>query len=476
MMSAALQFETSPALAKDVLEQLCDLALRPVAAHEEPSDEFVRIVPDLLSVALAGSVTASAGMLSGAIPDASAAIGQARIWGQGRVVAPRDAVLCNAFSAHVLDFDDDETEVAMAHLSVTLVSAALTLCDAISEPINGCRLFAALSAGYDVALALGGLTNPQMYRAGWHATATLGPFAAAATCGRLFDLTAEQMASSLALAASFSGGVRGAFGGDGKPMQVAQAAASGLLAAQLAKAGLTSTAGALVGARGFLGLHNARTKPLPSRSELPPPGFVVKAYPTCTATHAAIAAVLDAVSELPTGAGVDRIQCLVDPFVPSILLDGVPATADAARFNLAYCLARAALDGRLGPDAFQPEALRDARVLAVLEKVEIGVATDLPKGPSGVATGAHVTVFSADGQIIRKSRLAAPGSVTAPLTDAERLAKFTLCLEAFCNPEAAAVHFSRLLDLPRSTDARATLAPLFDLVPLQSFDALEHAQ
>lgn len=476
MMSAALQFEASPALARDVLEQLCDLAMRPVAAHEEPSDEFVRIVPDLLSVALAGSVTPSAGMLSGAIPDASAAIGQARLWGQGRVVAPRDAVLCNTFSAHVLDFDDDETEVAMAHLSVTLVSAALTLCDTFAEPIDGRRLFAALSAGYDVALALGDLTNPEMYRAGWHATATLGPFAAAAACGRLLELTTAQTASSLALAASFSGGVRGAFGGDGKPMQVAQAAASGLLAAQMAKAGLIATPEALVGARGFLGLQNAKNKPLAPRSALPPPGFVVKAYPTCTALHAAIASVLDAVSELRPGARVTRIQCLVDPFVPSILLDGTPATADAARFNMGYCLARAALDGKLGPDAFQTDALDDAVVMALLEKVEIGVATDLPKGPSGVATGAHVVVFSADGQIIRKSRLAAPGSVTAPLTDTERLAKFTLCLEAFCNPEAAAVHFSKLLDLPRSTDARATLAPLFDLVPLQSFDALEHAQ
>lgn len=460
---------------RNVLVGLCDMILEHMTRSEPPSEEFLRIVPDLISVTLAGSATKSARALSAQFPSMGSSDGNARVWGQGRMVAVRDAVLCNAFAAHVLDFDDDETEVAMAHISATVVSAALTLCDAATEPVDGRSLYAALAAGYDVALALGDLTNPQMYRAGWHATSTLGSIAAAATCGRLLELNAEQMANALGLAASLSGGVRGAFGADGKSLQVAQAASSGLLAAQLAKAGMVSTEEALAGARGFLGLHNAKEKPIRPAGKLPPPGFVVKAFPSCTATHAAIAALLDAVSEMPAGTQINRIECLVDPFVPGILLKGVPASPDAARFSLGYCLARAALDKKLGPESFTPEALRSAEVMDLYEKVEIGVDASLPKGPSGVATGAHVTLHFADGQLVRKSRLAAPGSAASPLSDGERLAKFVRCLEPFCDAESASAHFRCLLTLHQVSDVRAALDPLLELTLVSSSDNLEQA-
>ncbi|MDB5474102.1 MAG: hypothetical protein JWP99_1405, partial [Devosia sp.] len=282
--------DTSP---EEVLAALRNTAMAAAAAADTPSDGLVRVLPDLIGVALAGSITGSARLVGALSSDLADPKQGARLWGQGRRVSTREAVLGNAFFAHVLDFDDDETELAMAHMSVTLVSAALTFIDALPTPVSGRQLFGALSAGYAVALALGEMTNPAMYRAGWHATATLGPFASAAACGCLLQLDAERMGTALCLAASLSSGVRGAFGGDGKPLQVGQAAASGLMAAQLAEAGLTAPAAALAGPRGFLGLHHAKTATSFRQLPLPPPGFVVKAFPTCTAIHAAAAAVLE---------------------------------------------------------------------------------------------------------------------------------------------------------------------------------------
>lgn len=445
-----------------ILAALRNAAMARAAATEGPSAALVRVIPDLIGVALAGSATASARAVAALSPALAEPAKGARVWGQGRRVAARDAVLANAFSAHVLDFDDDETELAMAHMSVTVVSAALTLADAMPEPVSGRQLFAALSAGYTVALAMGEMLNPAMYRAGWHATATLGPFASAAACGCLLGLDDDGMATALALSASLSSGVRGAFGGEGKPLQVGQAAASGLLAAQLAQAGFAAPAAALAGPRGFLGLHRATLASTFTHLPLPPPGFVIKAFPTCTAIHAAAAAVLDAVSELPVGTPIERIDCSVDPFVPAILLEGFPQSPDEARFNMAYCLACAALDRRLGPSAFQPEALDNAEVRALMARVHMHEASDLPRGSSGVATGAHVRV-QAGGRQIARSRLAAPGSAAAPLSEAEMLAKFTLCLEAFCGPDVAERHFRELLKLPYAADVTAVLGPLFDL-------------
>lgn len=464
MLNSILYADSLGPSPEAVLAALRDTAMAAAAAADAPSDGLVRVLPDLIGVALAGSATASAHAVRTLAPDLADPKQGARLWGQGRRVATRDAVLGNAFAAHVLDFDDDETELAMAHLSVTLVSAALTLADALPVPVTGRELFGAVSAGYAVALALGEMVNPGMYRAGWHATATLGPFASAAACACLLQLDAERMGMALCIAASLSGGVRGAFGGEGKPLQVGQAAASGLMAAQLARAGLTAPAAALVGPRGFLGLHRAKPTTTFRTLPLPPPGFVVKAYPTCTAIHAAAAAVLEAVSSLPPDCRIERIDCSVDPFVPGILLDGMPASPDAARFNMAYCLARAALDRRLGPDAFRPEALGDPGVAALMADVHVHEATDLPKGPSGVATGAHISI-RANGREIRVTRLAAPGSAAAPLSDGELLAKFSLCLEPFCATDMAEQHFSNLLGLAQAQDVMAVLGPLFDLTP-----------
>lgn len=361
------------------------------------------------------------------------------------------------------NFDDDETETAMAHMSVTLMTAALTSCDAIPGPISGARFFAACAAGYDVAMAIGELTNPEMYRAGWHATATLGAFASAAACGALMGLPPDRMAVALSLAASLASGVRGAFGGDGKPLQVAQAASSGLFAVQMAQSGFSAPEDALSGSRGFLGVHGAVDRTFGKPVGFPPPGFVVKAYPTCTATHAAVAAVLDALTDLSIDDRIERIECGVDAFVPTILLQGVPSTPDQARFNMAYCLSRAAINGRLGPDAFKPDALTDPAVLDLMARVEVTVASDLPKGPSGISTGAHIRLHTRAGAIIARTRTTAPGSVSSPLSDDQLFAKFSACLEPFSARGESEAHFKALLALPAADDVMAVLGPIFDL-------------
>ncbi|MGB3338247.1 MAG: MmgE/PrpD family protein [Devosia sp.] len=450
-----------------IVERLCEMVAGRQRVHYAPPTELVRVVPDLLAVALGGSLTGPATSLAGLSSTGNAA-GSARLWGHGRRVSVRDAILANTFAAHALDFDDDETETAMAHMSVTLMTAALTWCDAMPGPVSGRRLFAACAAGYDVAMAVGELTNPAMYKAGWHATATLGAFASAAACGSLMDLPPDRMATAFALAASLASGVRGAFGGDGKPLQVAQAAASGLLAVQLAQRGFSAPEDALSGPRGFLGVHGAFGRSFGASVQFPPPGFVVKAYPTCTATHAAVAAVLEAATELAEGDPIERIECGVDAFVPTILLQGTPSTPDQARFNMAYCLARAAVDRRLGPDAFKQGALTDPAVLDLMERVQVGVVSDLPKGPSGIATGAHVVLYTRGGTTVSRTRTSAPGSVTSPLTDDELLAKFALCLEPFVSPVGAARHFDALLGLADVDDVMAVLAPVFDLVSTTS--------
>lgn len=445
------------------IDALAQIALAPAEALL-PAERAAaaRALADLVGVALAGSATAPARALAHLAAPASRDGGL--VWGGGRRTTLRDAVLCNAFAAHALDFDDDETETAMAHLSVTAMTAAVTLAEASPQSISGRALLAAYVNGCNVALALGARVNPGLYRAGWHATSVLGVFAAAATATALLGAGPDETAHALGLAASLSGGIRGAFGGDGKPLQVAQAASSGVLAASLARAGHRSSPEALVSARGFLGMHGAQEPPedWPGVAiGFPPPGFVTKLFPSCTATHAAVAALLDIMAESDTAAErIAAIHCRLDPFVPRILLEGTPRVPDEARFNLAYCLASAAVDRRLGPPAFAAEALGRPAVRALMSKVRVTPDTDLPKGPSGISTGAVVTVAWIDGSSASCRRDAAPGSRASPLTDVALREKFVLCTKPFFDAPRAETAFEDLLALADAEDVRAGLAAI----------------
>ncbi|MEA5162837.1 MmgE/PrpD family protein [Cereibacter johrii] len=447
------------------LASLADLCAAPVSPAERAA--AVRPLADTLGVMLAGLADPRAADLAATL-GLSAAPGRARLPGSALHGAASDVALMAGFAAHLLDFDDDETEVAMAHLSAPVLGAALALASRAETPVA--MLLDGYVTGCRMMLALGSMANPALYRAGWHATSALGSFGAAAASARLLGLSPARAAEALGLAASGAGGPRGAFGGEGKPLQVGLAAANGLRAAELAAAGWTAAPGALFGARGLLGrMTGGAIAPLRQPGAFPPPGFVTKLFPSCTATHAAVAELLALRPRMT--APPAEILCAVDPFVPAILIPGLPAGPDAARFSLAYCLAVAARTGALGPEAFEAAAFdadgpRDPEIRALMARVRVTADESLPRGPSGIATGAVVTLTAPDGTRLTGRREAAPGSAAAPLTDTQLAEKFAACLAPVARPSEARALWQRLLSPTDFPSAGA----LLDALPLALTD------
>ncbi|MGC9448168.1 MmgE/PrpD family protein [Cereibacter johrii] len=447
------------------LASLAELCAAPVSPAERAA--AVRPLADTLGVMLAGLADPRAADLAATL-GLSAAPGRARLPGSDLHGAASDVALMAGFAAHLLDFDDDETEVAMAHLSAPVLGAALALAARAEMPVA--MLLDGYVTGCRMMLALGSMANPALYRAGWHATSALGSFGAAAASARLLGLSPARAAEALGLAASGAGGPRGAFGGEGKPLQVGLAAANGLRAAELAAAGWTAAPGALFGARGLLGrMTGGALAPLRLPGAFPPPGFVTKLFPSCTATHAAVAELLALRPRLTAPAA--EILCAVDPFVPAILIPGLPAGPDAARFSLAYCLAVAARTGALGPEAFEAAAFdadgpRDPEIRALMARVRVAADESLPRGPSGIATGAVVTLTAPDGTRLTGRREAAPGSAAAPLTDTQLAEKFAACLAPVARPSEARALWQRLLSPTDFPSAGA----LLDALPLALTD------
>lgn len=443
-------------------EMVCGAALE---FSEAEMARAARHFADLVGVMLAAAEERSVGTLAALCQDASGAVRSARIWGTERRVSSRDAGLVNGYAAHWHDYDDDETDVTMAHLTVTAMTAAAVIGD--SRPgIPGAAVLQAYLTGTELAMFIAKLINPIHYVRGWHATATLGTFAACAAAGRLLGLDVEAMRNALGMAASFTSGIRSNFGSDTKPLQVGRAVANGIFAAECAAAGLQSAAGSLLGPAGYVALQGgdlSRVETAISSFGKPygfsAAGMVIKAYSCCTASHTAISGVLDLATVYRINpADIERIICNIDPGVFGILIYDQPQTPAQAKFSLRFQLAAAAVFGRVGLSEFTDTTLRDPVVLDMMKRVEVVHDSDLPRGPSGISVSSRVALVLRDSRRVEVFCEAVPGSAGNPLSDEALLAKFTTCTSNLLD-EGQAKH---LFDLLLSSDSCGDFSELVD--------------
>src|SRR2546428_10243120 len=123
---------------------------------------------------------------------------EATIVGTPLRASVEDAALANGTASHALDYDDLNQSLS-GHPSVPILSAALALGE--RQRASGAALLAAFVAGVEIEAKLGRALNPAHYEIGWHATATLGAFGAAAAAPRSAGPPAERTAKRLAIAA-----------------------------------------------------------------------------------------------------------------------------------------------------------------------------------------------------------------------------------------------------------------------------------
>ena len=110
--------------------------------------------------------------------------------------------------------------------------------------------------GVETEIRLARSVNFHHYDKGWHPTATMGVFGAAAAVGHMIGLDAERLSVALAIAASFASGVKANFGTMVKPLHVGQSSRNGLLAALLADADYDANPAVLEHKQGFFNAFN----------------------------------------------------------------------------------------------------------------------------------------------------------------------------------------------------------------------------
>jgi len=302
--------------------------------------------------------------------------GAVAVLGRRERLEPLCAALVNGAAAHALDFDD--VNIAMGgHPTAPVLPALLAV--AASRACTGRQLLLAYVAGFEAQARLARSVNFHHYDKGWHPTATLGVFGAAAGSAKLLGLDERQTALALGLCVSLASGVKANFGTMAKPYHVGHAARNGLMAALLAQNGFTASLDAFEHRQGFFEVFNGAGNYTPALAlehwgdpwDIVEPGIGIKLYPCCDSTHAS----LDALSSLRRdyafdAADVATIEVLMHPL--RLTHVNRPQLRDGldAKFSVQYCLARALLDGCIVLDSFNQNAIEDAQALAMMQRIE----------------------------------------------------------------------------------------------------------
>jgi 2-methylcitrate dehydratase PrpD len=434
-------------LATRLAERIC--AFRPEHMTARAESEARTAIIDTIGCTLAGIGEPCARVLL-ATPGVAEAPGPALVFGTQRRTSALDATLVNGTASHALDYDD-VSGIMGGHHSAPVTAPIFALGEQLK--VSGRRALSAYTLGVETEVRLARVVNFHHYDKGWHPTATLGTFGAAAAAAHLLELDVARTAMALALAASFSSGIKANFGTMAKPLHVGHVGRNGLFAALIAARGFEANPAALEHKQGWLRVFNGEGTYSPelllqnwgSPWEIETADIGLKQFPCCGSTHPAIAMMLLLVREEGVAAdAVQSIEILAHRRRLPHTDNPDPRTPLAAKFSLQYVTARALADGEVRLSAFEGAAVMEERVRRLLPLISVRPHPDMPDD-SPKQFGAEVVVALKDGRRLarRIDHLVCRGADN-PMSTEELFEKFEACAERALARDQIAPLFERL--------------------------------
>ena len=405
-------------------------AVSPHALQPEVEARARGLLLDYLGVLIGGSAL-PVGARAAAYAQ-KAGDGEASVQLRGRAPAPL-AALANGMTAHALELDD-VTNVSSLHPGVVVWPAAMAAVERDGGTLAD--LLAAGVAGYEVTMRVGDALNaPATYARGFHPTGVAGALGAAVAAAHAIGLDAGGMLNALGLAGGMAAGSMAYVqnGSDGKRLNAGWAAHAGIVAADLAAAGVPGPIDALTGTYGLLEAYSDDPRPEalgPLDSDRPALlDVAIKPYACCRYIHP----VIDACRELRASNGYQpgdlrRVTVSVLPGGGPIVARPAepkrrPSNRVDAQFSVYYVAAQALVHGPPTPDRFGEPHLRDAEVRRMADRIEVTSNAALDAAYPQ-RWGCEVSAEFAGGDV-RTILVEDPrGDARRPLSNAELEAKF----------------------------------------------------
>lgn len=301
----------------------------------------------------------------------------ATVWAYGGRLPVTSAAFINGMTAAAIEYDSIGFGAAV-HVNIAVLPAALAIAE--RQRVSGRDFLAALVLGCDITHRFA--ASAAYPNRGFHFTAAMGGFGAAAACARLLNLSIEQTQHALGIAFLQASGTQQANIQPSltKRMLSAFAARSGVYAALLAQRGITAPPDVIEGKFGFYALYqqgdaDKLTHELGKRFDNDRAS--IKKYPSCGCNHTAIDATLSLVRQYDLDPDdVLAIEATITPYMERIVGGDYDPSGDAqvaAQFNLRYSIACALVRRRLGLAEIQPETARDPVIAVHIGKIVLKV-------------------------------------------------------------------------------------------------------
>lgn len=392
-----------------------------------------RAMLDTIGVIVAGSVHPGVQKLAHRMADFKGGC----VAATGLATDQISAATINGMAAHVWDFDDN-SYTGMIHGSAVIFPAVLATGQ--EAGVSSDEILLAFLLGSEVAYTLGEICTHSHFLRGWWPTGTCGLIGATAGVCKILGLTADQTANAIGTAAVSAGIERAIAGTDAKPYLVGNVAGQAITLARAAQAGLTGPQDAFEQKNGFFSLLNGgqptaiQVRGLGERWRIHEPGLLFKTSPVCSGAHAAI----EATAALLKGKS-DRLKEIewITAEVPQLVADSLvydkPANTQEAQFSLPYCVACAALHGRVRLADLEENEMHNAQKLGLMAKTSMQASAKLSEEPlaSECPESTKITIRFVNGDAETHFCGEAFGMPRRPLSNADLIEKFNDCLR-FC--------------------------------------------
>jgi 2-methylcitrate dehydratase PrpD len=315
--------------------------------------------------------------------------GVATTIGRDLKVSPLDAAFVNSVMAASTSLDDFQFTY---HPGQVAVPTAVAIAE--QEGCSGAELITAVVAGYEVMgrICLGGPDIAPRFRA----VGAYGPFGAAATAGKLLKLNEDQLTSTLGHAANLAAGltqcwIDGTMEGNFHGGMIAR---NGIMAANLAGAGVIASERSLEGDRGYYMAYAGTTAGVENALLDLNKRFLImeasyKPYPVCALQQVPIELILDLVRREKINPKdikevVEKVSEWEAAF-PGSNFPGPFENADQTLLSSHFCAASAFLGKPVGSYKYYRDAYDDPEVVALAQKVKL-VGEEGREGPEITVT------------------------------------------------------------------------------------------
>lgn len=416
-------------------------------------------IVDALGAAIAGTQSDAARVIT-RWTRAESGAPLAGVIGGAFKTSPSSAARANGTIGHALDFDPP----------LPLLPVLLALGEA--ERTSGREVLAAYIAGVEVQAKLQSGVSSKHSAHGWHSNTVFGTLGATAAAARLLKLDVWHTRMAFGIAASEASGIRQNLGTMTKPLHAGMAAANGIIAATLAREGLSSAPDGLEGQFGVLrvfaadGEYDERkiAETFGAPWSLIAKEIRIKPYPCCRWAHRPLDALLGLMRTHEVRADqVAGIQCEVGAHVSKVMTYATAATELEAKFCLPYCLAVAACDGQAGLGQFADSRVRDERVQALAKLVSVMHPGGKSEWDAGSLLPCVVRLRLKNGTLLEASAGAARGDPDNPMTIDDIVEKYKDCTRGLLMAEKA----ERALSLVQSIE---TLPDILELSSILTFE------